>query len=80
MREYCGWGNTQLKVHLGRLEEMEYMGVHVAGRGKTMVYELVYSGEADESDRFMLGLVNPDELVAPTETTPVRRKVVGGVA
>jgi hypothetical protein len=39
-----GWGNTQLKVHLGRLEELEYLLVHRGGRGQSFVYELLGDG------------------------------------
>ena len=43
VREATGWGDTQLKVHLQRLVELEYLLVH-GGRGQH-VYELVYDGE-----------------------------------
>ncbi len=50
VRGYTGWGHTQLKVHLHRLEELEYLIVHHGGRGQTFVYELNWSGsEADRS-------------------------------
>ncbi len=46
VREWTQWGNTQLKVHLGRLEELEYVLVHRAGRGAgrgvLMQYEFAY--------------------------------------
>ena len=32
VRAHTGWGNTQLKLHLSRLEEMEYVLAH---RGRT---------------------------------------------
>ncbi|HCU65784.1 MAG TPA: DNA primase, partial [Rheinheimera sp.] len=35
VRNDSGWGNTQLKVHLHRLEEMEYLLVHRGGRGQS---------------------------------------------
>lgn len=43
VRAYTGWGQTQLKVHLKRLEEWEYLIVHRGGRGQSFVYE--YDGE-----------------------------------
>lgn len=42
VREHTGWGHTQLKVHLCRLEELEYLHVHAGGARKRLVYELVY--------------------------------------
>jgi hypothetical protein len=63
VRGYCHWGNTQLKVHLGRLEEMEYLLVHRGGRGQKIVYELLYQGEGVSGERFMQGLLDPMVLV-----------------
>jgi hypothetical protein len=40
VREATGWGNTQLKVHLGRLVELEYVGAQRAGRGESHEYTL----------------------------------------
>jgi hypothetical protein len=42
VREYTGWGYTQLQVHLRRLVEMEYLLVHRGGRGRSFAYELLY--------------------------------------
>jgi hypothetical protein len=42
VREYTGWGHTQIKVHLSRLEDMEYVVLHRADRGQGFVYELLY--------------------------------------
>jgi hypothetical protein len=44
VREATGWGHTQLKVHLRRLEELEYLIVHRGGRGQGYVYELNWAG------------------------------------
>ena len=38
--------DTQLKVHLARLAEMEYLLIHRAERGQGYVYELLYDGDA----------------------------------
>jgi DNA primase len=48
VRAHTGWGHTQLKVHLHRLEELEYLIVHHGGRGQTYVYELNWSGPEPE--------------------------------
>jgi DNA primase catalytic core len=42
VREKTGWGNSQLKVHLDRLTEFEYLVVHRGSRGQGFVYELAY--------------------------------------
>lgn len=62
IREHTGWGNTQLKLHLHRLEEMEYLLVHRGGRGQSFVYELLYDGEGQDGSPFVLGLVNVEKL------------------
>ncbi len=41
VREHTRWGDTQLRVHLHRLEEMEYLMLRRGGgQGQTFVYQL----------------------------------------
>ena len=61
VREACGWGNTQLKVHLGRLEELEYLLIHRGGRGQSIVYELLYDGGLDDQ-KHLMGLIDVEKL------------------
>lgn len=61
IRENTHWGNTQLKVHLHRLEEMEYLLVHRGGRGQSFEYELLYDAKSDESNHLM-GLLDTEKL------------------
>jgi len=56
IREFSDWGNTQLKVHCQRLEDMEYLIVKRGGRGSTLVYELAWSGEGNNGHSFLMGL------------------------
>ena len=46
VRHCTQWGDSVLKKHLHRLEEMEYLIVHRGGRGQSFVYELDF--ETDE--------------------------------
>ena len=46
VREALRWGDTQLKVHLGRLVELEHLGLHRRGLGHE--YTLVYDARGDE--------------------------------
>lgn len=62
VREQTGWGLTQLKVHLKRLEELEYLIPHAGGRGRSYVYELAYAGEGSEGDPFVMGLIDTQTL------------------
>lgn len=40
VRERTGWGHTQVKIHMHRLEELEYVLVQRGVRGQGFVYEL----------------------------------------
>jgi hypothetical protein len=62
VRERLGFGNTQLKVHLGRLEEMEYVLVHRDGQSAT--YELLYEGQGQDGQPFVCGLLDVEKLSA----------------
>ena len=62
IREFTGWGHTQLKVHLKRLEELEYLLVHRGGRGQSFVYELLYEPSPDAQSRFLARLIDVDQL------------------
>lgn len=58
VRELTGWGNTQLGVHLARLVAMEYLFEHGARRGETRSYELAWSGEGEDGQSFLIGLLD----------------------
>jgi len=53
VREYIGWTDFQIKKHMSRLQEMEYVLIHRGGRGQSFVYELLYQGEGDNGDSFL---------------------------
>lgn len=58
VREVTRWGDTALKVHLGRLVELEYVLVHRGGRGQSFSYELLYQGEGEAGESFLMGLID----------------------
>jgi len=58
IRLYTGWGETQLKVHLKRLEDMEYLLIHRGGRGRQIIYELLYNSEGQDGNPFLMGLID----------------------
>ncbi len=60
VRERLGMGNTQLKVHLQRLEELEYVLVHREGTG--YAYELLYEGQGQDGQPFLAGLIDVETL------------------
>jgi DNA primase catalytic core len=63
IREYSGWTDNQLKVHVRRLEEMEYLRAIKPRYGCSHKYELLYKGEDRELDRFAMGLINTQTLI-----------------
>jgi DNA primase catalytic core len=58
VRAFTGWGDTQLKIHLHRLEELEYLLVHRGGRGQSFVYELVFERQGDSGRPTLPGLID----------------------
>jgi len=61
VREATHWGDTQLKVHLARLVELEYVVAHRGLRGLTHEYELRYDG-ADDGQRHCMGLFDAQKI------------------
>lgn len=62
IRQYTGWSNYQVKIHLKKLVSLEYVLVHRGGRGQCFVYELLYTGQGKDGDRFLMGLIDAAEL------------------
>jgi hypothetical protein len=62
VREATGWGDTQLKLHLSRLESLEYLLVR--RDGARFVYELLWAGEGESDTEtgtgkpFVMGLID----------------------
>jgi len=56
LRETVGWGDTQLKLHLSRLVDYEYLIVHK--KEQRYYYELIYNGEGRDGSKFILGLTD----------------------
>lgn len=64
VRDTTGWSDSQLKTHLARLEDMEYLVAHRGGRGQSFVYELAYDGGGEDGRRFLPGLIDAEKLGA----------------
>jgi len=71
IRQLCGWSETQVRTHMQRLVEMEYLLIHRGGRGQSFEYELLYQGEGDQGDVFLMGLLDIGQLKnsATTDTS-----------
>lgn len=62
VRAYSAWGNTQIRIHLDRLMEMEYILAHRGQRGQSYEYELLYQNEGEEQACFVMGLIDVKKL------------------
>ncbi|MGV8042619.1 MAG: CHC2 zinc finger domain-containing protein [Thermoanaerobaculaceae bacterium] len=89
-RRFSGWSYPQVRTHLDRLVEMEYLLVHRGSRGQSFVYELLYAGEGQDGQPFLMGLLDVERLRArtaiptttstePTATTPTLTPSEGGL-
>jgi hypothetical protein len=47
VRQFSGWSDSQLKTHLHRLEELEYLALHRGAPGQSFVYALNFEMDAD---------------------------------
>jgi DNA primase catalytic core len=87
VRAFTGWGDTQLKVHLHRLEELEYLLAHRGGRGQSFVYELLCEPSGGGSKPVLAGLIDVTKLMydekksgLKEEKSGVGRPQVGGMS
>lgn len=61
-RAATGWGDTQLRLHLSRLESLEYLLAHRGSRGQSYVYELAYEVQEGEEIASLAGLIDVESL------------------
>lgn len=80
----AGWGDTQLKVHLARLVDLELVIVHRLESG-AFGYELVWNPRTtthngtgyDSAERFLAGLTDPRALLDVADDTDYDQQPVG---
>ena len=46
LRDACSWSLTQVRVHLERLVELEYLAIRHGRLGSQFVYEILFDLEA----------------------------------
>ncbi len=61
-RAFTGWTAFQVKKHLAKLVDLEYVLIHRGSRGQQFVYELVYNGEGRDGASFLPGLIDVAKL------------------
>jgi hypothetical protein len=64
VRGFTGWSDFQVRTHLDRLISLEYVLVHRGSRGQGFVYELLYDGQGQDGEPFVMGLVDVEGLRA----------------
>ena len=69
VRDATGWSDTQLRVHLSRLADLEYLLVHRGARGQSFEYELVYDGDAT-LEPHLSGLIDIATMASSRGQTP----------
>ena len=62
VRDATGLSDTQLRLHLQRLVELEYLLVHRGMRGQSFEYELLYDGADIDARAYVPGLIDVDAL------------------
>jgi len=72
VRAHTGWSYEQVRVHLGRLVDLEYVLTHRGCRGQSFVYELCYDGQSADGAPHLSGLIDVDAL------RPSTMKSLGG--
>jgi len=77
VREFTGWSDYQVKIHIKQLEELEYL-VPISGRrGQSYCYRLAWEGEGLDGERFLPGLVSVEELRRKAEVVGLFTEQVG---
>lgn len=69
VRDDLGWHDTQLRIHLERLVQMEYLIVHHGKQGQRYSYELAFEGEDAQGRVLLLGLTDAAKLQPVSETS-----------
>jgi len=77
LRAALGWGDTQLRLHLARLIELEYVLVHRGGRGQSFVYELLYDGQGKDGRPFLPGLIDVEALSTTSTSRGEEAEIAG---
>lgn len=61
LREACGWSITQVRLHLDRLVDLEYLGTRAGRMGAPFAYELLVA-QSGEDGGWHIGLIETDKL------------------
>jgi len=76
VRQFTGWSQTQLKLHLDRLVDLEYLVIRAGNGGSRFLYEMMFDGDPKQSTTHLSGLI---DIEAP-ELSGLNGKVSGSEA
>jgi len=62
LRAYTGMSEKQLRVHLDRLVELDYVLTHGGRHGQRFTYELLFDGDMSSATPQAMGLIGVDHL------------------
>jgi hypothetical protein len=77
VREFTGWSDYQVKIHVKQLEELEYLVPLSGRRGQCFSYRLAWDGEGLDGERFVLGLISVEELRRKAKVVGLENEQVG---
>jgi len=76
VRAYTGWSDFQIKVHMQKLTELEYLLPHRSGRGACFEYELIFDGDGNDAPR-LFGLLDVQSLGYDDEKEHPKTQLAG---
>jgi DNA primase len=79
VRQHIGLSDTQCRVHLERLCNLEYLLVHRGGRGQCFEYELLFDGQPQADAPHLAGLIDVTKIQGAGSSTIVASRGKGGM-
>jgi hypothetical protein len=76
LRDACGWSLTQVRVHLERLVDLEYLAVQHGRFGSQFVYEILFDLDAPEAVAH-IGLIDAASLRTATARHDYKTNLTG---
>lgn len=62
VRQHTGWSEFQVRKHINKLTELEYVVIRRSPHNHQFVYELLYGGQGEDSKPFLMGLIQVERL------------------
>ena len=79
VRAATGMRDTQARVHLDRLVELDYLLPHAGRNGQRFVYELAFDGDVANDATQVIGLMDVEALRSATTSRGAGANLAGGL-